>query len=95
MSESAATLIEAVRRRPAMYHGSTSIRGFNYLLREIFRYAVDHLNAKEFSFRINGKTSGRISFSDIGREFNDRAVSDPIDNLLNQLENDRPQAVEL
>lgn len=80
MSESEIALIEAVRRRPAMYTGSTSIRGFNELLRRIFRYAVDYLNAKEFSFQINGKTSGKISFSKIDGIFNDRVLSDPIDN---------------
>src|SRR3712207_8291784 len=39
------TLIEAIRKRPAMYIGSTSIRGFNNLLRELINDIFDTTEA--------------------------------------------------
>jgi Type IIA topoisomerase (DNA gyrase/topo II, topoisomerase IV), B subunit len=79
MNESPSTHIDAIRLRPAMYVGSTSVYGFNHLLLGIFRYAVDYLKAKEFSFRVTGKMSGEIAFSNMGSLFNDNVLIEQVE----------------
>lgn len=63
---------EAVRKRPAMYVGSTGVQGFNHILKEFFASFYTHIDtskfnhtlpkiifdAEKFSFEITGKQSG-------------------------------------
>lgn len=71
---------EAIRKRPAMYVGSTGIQGFTHLLKEFFasfyRY-VDvtqqtgdspaiNLEAEQSSFSITGKQSGIFLYNGLG-----------------------------
>lgn len=76
MTEPKLTFIEAIRLRPAMYIGSTSIRGFNHLLSEITQYGFEELAARKFVFRILGNWRGEIVFGDFCTPFVDSIVQD-------------------
>lgn len=71
------TLIEAIRKRPAMYIGSTSIRGFVYLLRNIIRNIFDETNASYISFEFLGDLRGKIVVKNIEKTVFDNAVTNP------------------
>lgn len=78
MADEHLTVIEAIRRRPAMYTGSTSVCGFNELLRYLVVYSLEDLKAKEFSFRLASPRGGEIAVSNIGSPVSDIIVSNPI-----------------
>lgn len=59
------TLIEAIRKRPAMYIGSTSIRGFNNLLRELINDIFEEFEADYFSVELIEKLNGKIIFKNL------------------------------
>lgn len=69
------TLIEAIRKRPAMYLGSTSIRGFNNLLRELINDIFDTTGAKYFSLELIEKFKGKIVFKNLKNISDDAALS--------------------
>lgn len=55
------SFVQAVRKRPAMYIGSTSMRGVYFLLRQFVRYAFTVARSDYFSFEILSPESGRIT----------------------------------
>ncbi|MBQ9437446.1 MAG: DNA topoisomerase IV subunit B, partial [Lachnospiraceae bacterium] len=60
--------LEAVRRRPGMYIGSTSTRGLNHLIYEIVDNSVDeHLAGYCDEIRVTLKADGSCEVSDNGR----------------------------
>ncbi|HQU84550.1 MAG TPA: hypothetical protein PKY59_15540 [Pyrinomonadaceae bacterium] len=59
------TLIGAIRKRPAMYTGSTSIRGFNNLLQDLIQDIFEATEANYFSFELLGNVKGKITFKNL------------------------------
>lgn len=71
------TLNEAIRKHPAMYIGSTSIRGFVYLLRNIISNIFEETNAGYFSFEFLGGLQAKIVVKNIEKPIFDNAVTNP------------------
>jgi DNA gyrase subunit B len=69
--------LQAVRERPAMYIGSTSIRGFYLLLRQLVRYGLNEAHSDDFTFEILDPRSGRISFKTQDGPINEKVFFDP------------------
>lgn len=59
------SLIQAVRKRPAMYTGSTSVRGFNNLLKGLINIAFYTTKTNYFSFELTGGLTGKIVLKNI------------------------------
>ena len=60
--------LEAVRKRPGMYIGSTGIRGLNHLIYEIVDNAVDeHLEGFCSEINVTLKSDGSVTVEDNGR----------------------------
>lgn len=60
--------LEAVRKRPGMYIGSTGIRGLNHLIYEIVDNAVDeHLESFCSEINVTLKSDGSVTVEDNGR----------------------------
>lgn len=72
--ESEMTLIEAVRKRPAMYIGSTSIRGFNTLLKELIRDIFGATKSDYFSFELIEGLKGKFSFGNVEKTIFDNVA---------------------
>jgi len=71
MNDEELNLIQAIRRRPAMYIGSTSVRGFNELLRKVIVFSFEDLHAEEVAMELTGVRSGRITLCKIGSSVSD------------------------
>lgn len=63
--------IEAVRKRPAMYIGSTSVRGFHNILRELVKDIFNATEATYFAFELPGGISGKFTFKNISKTISD------------------------
>ena len=60
--------LEAVRKRPGMYIGSTGIRGLNHLIYEIVDNAVDeHLEGFCSEINVTLESDGSVTVEDNGR----------------------------
>ncbi len=57
--------VEAIRKRPAMYTGSTSVRGFNQLLKDLVVGALHLTGADYFSFETIDRLKGKIVVDNI------------------------------
>jgi len=68
------TFIEAVRKRPAMYVGSTSIRGFNHLLKPLTKDIFETTNADYFTFELLGEVKGKIVFKNFQKPISDKPL---------------------
>lgn len=66
--------VEAIRKRPAMYVGSTSIRGFNHLLKELVKDIFEATKANYFSFELIEKLKGKFIFKDFQKPICDNAA---------------------
>lgn len=66
--------IEAVRKRPAMYVGSTSIRGFYHILRELVKDIFNATETSYFAFELLGKISGKFTFKNIRKTISDNSA---------------------
>ncbi|MEO5858943.1 MAG: hypothetical protein ABIR33_08345 [Pyrinomonadaceae bacterium] len=71
------SFVQAVRKRPAMYLGSTTIRGVYLLLRQFVRYAVTVANSDNFTFEILDGRSGRISLHVPDGPMDESVFTDP------------------
>lgn len=60
-------LIEAVRKCPAMYTGSTSIRGFNNLLQHLIQDIFEATEANYFSFELLGNVRGKFVLKNLNQ----------------------------
>lgn len=67
-------LIEAIRKRPAMYIGSTSIRGFNNLLQYLIQDIFEATEANYFSFELLGEQKGRFIFKNLQQIISDNVA---------------------
>lgn len=66
--------VEAVRKRPAMYIGSTSIRGFNHILKELVKDVFEATKANNFTFELIGTVKGKLIFKDFQKLISDNAA---------------------
>lgn len=71
------SFVQAVRKRPAMYIGSTTIRGIHLLLREFVRYAFTIGRSDYFTFEILDSNSGRMSFDVANGPLDEKLFSEP------------------
>lgn len=69
--ENKTEFVEAVRKRPAMYIGSTSVRGFLNILREIVKDIFNSTETDYFSFELFGNFKGRFIFKNIQKTISD------------------------
>src|SRR4051812_39608823 len=69
-------LIEAIRKRPAMYIGSTSIRGFNNLLKYLIKDIFNSTKTDYFSFEIFGNVRGKFNFKNLQKNISDNMALD-------------------
>jgi DNA gyrase subunit B len=67
-------VIEAVRKRPAMYVGSTSIRGFNHILKGLVKDIFKATEANYFSFELIREVKGKIVFKNFQKPISDNAA---------------------
>lgn len=72
--ESKMEFVEAVRKRPAMYVGSTSIRGFNNILRELVKGIFNSTKTDYFSFELFGSFKGKFTFKHIQKTLSDNSA---------------------
>ena len=63
--------VEAVRKRPAMYVGSTSVRGFHNILREIIKDIFNSTESDYFSFELFGNLKGKFTFKNVNKTLSD------------------------
>ncbi len=63
--------IEAVRKRPAMYIGSTSVRGFHNILRELVKDIFNATETDYFAFELLGELRGKFTFKNIQKNISD------------------------
>lgn len=66
--------IEAVRKRPAMYIGSTSIRGFHHILRGLIKDIFNATETDYFSFELIGEIEGKFTFKNVQKTISDYSV---------------------
>lgn len=66
--------IEAVRKRPAMYVGSTSIRGFNHILEALVKDVFEATEANYFSFELISEVKGKMVFKNFQKPISDNAA---------------------
>ena len=67
---------EAVRKRPAMYVGSTYIQGLIHLLKSVTIYPFSSFDSDRVSFEITGETSGKFKILNIKNHIKDNINED-------------------
>ena len=73
---SQSTWREAVRKRPAMYIGSTYIKGFIHLLKSVAIQSLSILDSNRVSFEITGEMSGKINILNLRNLIKDNINED-------------------
>ena len=68
------TLIEAIRKRPAMYTGSTSVRGFNNIIEHLIQDIFETTKANYFSFELLGKLKGIFTIKNLQQTISDNVA---------------------